>query len=105
MSASTGIFKFCFAIICGLLLAVAISPRPALANHGGQGCVFTLNIPTMNMYPLIHRLRGDDDIDGSPANIGAFGQDETRLNGNREPHPVYIVRSLRMRGYAPGAKA
>ncbi|MDA0305527.1 MAG: hypothetical protein O3B76_04480 [Proteobacteria bacterium] len=69
MSTSAGIFKFCFVLASCLLLVVALSPRPAHAIHGGGGCVFTLNIPKKDIYPLIRRLRGDDDIDGNSTSI------------------------------------
>ena len=69
MTTRVGIFKFSLLPVCGLLLGAVLLPWPAHAIHGGKGCLFTLNIPTMDLYPFIHRLRGDDDIDGSPTTI------------------------------------
>ncbi len=42
---------------------------PALAQSKSRNCQFTLNIPTLNIYPLDRRLRGDDDMDGNSPRI------------------------------------
>ncbi|MEE8350779.1 MAG: hypothetical protein V3R37_01095 [Rhodospirillales bacterium] len=65
MSTSAGIFKSCFVLLSCLLMGVALSPMPAHAIHGGSVCVFTLNIPKIDIYPIFKRQRGDDDIDGN----------------------------------------
>ncbi|NQV46202.1 MAG: hypothetical protein HQ504_00320 [Rhodospirillaceae bacterium] len=48
-----------------------LTPPPAIAQaqKQSQSCQFYLNIPTFDLYPLIRRLRGDDDIDGNAATV------------------------------------
>ncbi len=51
-----------------VLLASAVS-LPGSAQAEGESCQFSLAIPNTAMYPLIQRLRGDDDINGNAANV------------------------------------
>ena len=97
MITSVGIFKFGFALISGLLLAEVLSPRPALAIHGGKGCVFTMNIPDMAIYPLIQRLRGDDDIDGSATTITIDTLiEQPSWKQGEQPKPLQLDVTLRV---------
>jgi len=58
MSTSAGIFKSCFVLLSCLLMGVALSPMPAHAIHGGSVCVFTLNIPKIDIYPIFKTCVG-----------------------------------------------
>lgn len=63
--------------IAGVLAVAAVLglgtflPGPAQGQSQAQdpSCQFTLSIPKLGLYPLIRRLRGDDDIDGNAADI------------------------------------
>lgn len=48
---------------------VALAPAEALAKSKSGKCQFTLNIPTLNIYPLHRRLRGDEDMSGNSPRI------------------------------------
>ena len=63
--------------IAGVLVAVVVLglgpflPVPAQGRSHAQNpsCQFTLSIPKLGLFPLIRRLRGDDDIDGNAADV------------------------------------
>lgn len=63
--------------IAGVLVAIGVLglgpflPGPAQGRSQAQNpsCQFTLAIPKLGLFPLIRRLRGDDDIDGNAADV------------------------------------
>lgn len=65
-----------------LVSAGFFSPVPALAVNPDPACQFTLNIPNLNVYPLQHRVRGDEKIEGkSRIEMEALIQKASGKNG------------------------
>lgn len=64
-------------LIAGVLVAIVVlglgpfPPGPAQGRSQAQNpsCQFTLAIPKLGLFPLIRRLRGNDDIDGNAADV------------------------------------
>lgn len=52
------------AAVVGLMV---FSPGPARAQD--KGCVFSLRLPTLHVFPLFHHVKGDDDLSGKDAEI------------------------------------
>lgn len=71
MGATARVCKTFVPLAAGLLVLAVTLPGPARAQTQAESesCQFSLAIPKTAIYPLIQRLRGDDDIDGNAANV------------------------------------
>lgn len=73
MDATAWIRKPGFLVLACLVFALSgsfvLAPAVALAQSKSGNCQFTLNIPTLNIYPLHRRLQGDEDMAGNSPRI------------------------------------